>query len=44
MVKVKNKVWSNIKEFEYNSLTCYIVKVLSPLLDDYLTTGGEADY
>jgi len=30
-----------IKELEYHSLTCYIVKVSSPLLDDSSTTGRE---
>ena len=35
-------MYSNIKELEYNSLTCYIVKVSSPLLDDSAPTGRES--
>jgi len=30
------------KGLEYNSLTCYIVKVSSPLLDDSSTTATES--
>ena len=35
---------ANIKELKYNSVTCYIVKVSSQLLDYASTTQGEAYY